>query len=112
MKKKIAIWLFKLARRLYPISVTVFEQKEILEPKVCAKAYSIDKNYIRHYKRDHHVKSMREALREIIKETLAQAKKDVLNTIESKIMKQRVYQKDGKTIIEVKVNCYVSKEEG
>lgn len=33
MKKKIAIWLFKLARRLYPISVTVFEQKEILEPK-------------------------------------------------------------------------------
>lgn len=43
MKKKIAIWLFKLARRLYPISVTVFEQKEILEPKVCAKAYSIDK---------------------------------------------------------------------
>lgn len=54
MKKKIAIWLFKLARRLYPISVTVFEQKEILEPKVCAKAYSIDKNYIRHYKRDHH----------------------------------------------------------
>lgn len=31
MKKKIAIWLFKLARRLYPISVTVFEQKEILE---------------------------------------------------------------------------------
>lgn len=45
MKKKIAIWLFKLARRLYPISVTVFEQKEILEPKVCAKAYSIDKNY-------------------------------------------------------------------
>lgn len=32
MKKKIAIWLFKLARRLYPISVTVFEQKEILEP--------------------------------------------------------------------------------
>ena len=76
MKKKIAIWLFKLARRLYPISVTVFEQKEILEPKVCAKAYSIDKNYIRHYKRDHHVKSMREALREITKETLAQAKKD------------------------------------
>lgn len=70
MKKKIAIWLFKLARRLYPISVTVFEQKEILEPKVCAKAYSIDKNYIRHYKRDHHVKSMREALREITKETL------------------------------------------
>ena len=64
MKKKIAIWLFKLARRLYPISVTVFEQKEILEPKVCAKAYRIDKNYIRHYKRDHHVKSMREALRE------------------------------------------------
>lgn len=64
MKKKIAIWLFKLDRRLYPISVTVFEQKEILEPKVCAKAYSIDKNYIRHYKRDHHVKSMREALRE------------------------------------------------
>lgn len=50
MKKKIAIWLFKLARRLYPISVTVFEQKEILEPKVCPKAYSIDKNYIRHYK--------------------------------------------------------------
>lgn len=43
MKKKIAIWLFKLARRLYPISVTVFEQKEILEPKVCAKAYRIDK---------------------------------------------------------------------
>lgn len=40
MKKKIAIWLFKLARRLYPISVTVFEQKEILEPKVCAKALS------------------------------------------------------------------------
>lgn len=105
MKKKIAIWLFKLARRLYPISVTVFEQKEILEPKVCAKAYSIDKNYIRHYKRDHHVKSMREALREITKETLAQAKKDVLNTIES-------YQKDGNTIVEVKVNCYVSKEEG
>lgn len=112
MKKKIAIWLFKLARRLYPISVTVFEQKEILEPKVCAKAYRIDKNYIRHYKRDHHVKSMREALHEITKETLAQAKKDVLNTIESKIMKQRVYQKDGDTIVEVKVNCYVSKEEG
>ena len=34
MKKKIAIWLFKLARRLYPISVTVFEQKEILEPRL------------------------------------------------------------------------------
>jgi hypothetical protein len=112
MKKKIAIWLFKLSRRLYPISVTVFEQKEVLEPKVCAKAYSIDNNYIRHYKRDYHIKSMREALREITKETLAQAKKDVLNTIESKIMKQRVYLKDGKTIVEVKVNCYVSKEEG
>ena len=55
---------------------------------------------------------MGEALREITKETLAQAKKDVLNTIESKIMKQRVYQKDGNTIVEVKVNCYVSKEEG
>jgi hypothetical protein len=33
MKKKIAIWLFKLARRLYPISVTVFEQKEILDQR-------------------------------------------------------------------------------
>lgn len=33
MKKKIAIWLFKLARRLYPISVTVFEQKEIPRAK-------------------------------------------------------------------------------
>lgn len=109
MKKKIAIWLFKLSRRLYPIRVTVFEQ---IEPKVCAKAYSIDKNYIRHYKRDHHIKSMREALREITKETLAQAKKDVLNTIESKIMKQRVFRKGGKTIVEVKVNCYVFKEEG
>ena len=112
MKKKIAIFLFKLARRLYPTCVTAFEQKETLEPKVCAKAYSIDKKYIRNYKRDHHIKSMREALREITNATLAQVKKDVFNTIEARIMKQRVYQKNGDTIVEVKVNCYVAKEEG
>lgn len=111
MKKKISIWLFKLALRLYPISVTVFEQKEIYEPKICAKAYSIDKNCIRHYKRDHQVKSMREALRELTKDSLEKAKKDVLNTIEAKLMKQRVYEKNGETIVEVKVNCYVEKDE-
>lgn len=111
MKKKIAILLFKIARKLYPISVTVFEKKEIYEPKICAKAYSIDKKHIRHYKRERNIKSMREALREITKSTLAAVKKDVLDTIESKLMKQRVYEKNGETIVEVKVNCYVSKEE-
>ena len=55
---------------------------------------------------------MREALREITNATLVQAKKDVFNTIEARIMKQRVYQKNGETIVEVKVNCYVAKEEG
>ena len=111
MKKKVAIWLFKLARKIYPIPVTVFEQEDVYEPKICAKAYSIDKNCIRHYKRNKNIKTMREALRELKKETLAEAKKDVLNTIEAKVMKQRVYERGGKTIVEVKVNCYVSKEE-
>lgn len=111
MKKKIAIWLFKLARKIYPISVTVFEQKEVYEPKICAKAYRIDKSCIRHYKRNNNIKTMREALRELKKETLAQAKKEVLSTIEAKVMKQRMYEKGGETIVEVKVNCYVSKEE-
>lgn len=111
MKKKIAIWLFEIARKLYPTYITVFEQKEVYEPKICAKAYSIDKNCIRRYRRDNHIKTMREALRELTKESLAKAKKDVLNTIEAKLMKQRVYEKNGETIVEVKVNCYVAKEE-
>lgn len=111
MKKKIAIWLFKMSRKLYPINVTVFEQQEVYEPKICRKAYSIDKKSIRLYKRENHIKSTREALRELTKESLAKAKKDVLRTIEAKLMKQRVYDKNGETIVEVKVNCYVTKEE-
>ena len=111
MKKRIALWLFMLARRLYPATVDIFEQEEKYEPKICAKAYSIDKACIRRYKREKQVKSTREALRLITKETLAQAKEDVLSTIGSRLMKQRVYQKDGKTVVEVKVNCYVIKEE-
>lgn len=111
MKKKIAIWLFKLSRKFYPTNATVFEQEEVYEPKICAKAYSIDKKCVRRYRRDNHVKSSREAKRELIKDSLAKAKKDVLCTIESKLMKQRVYEKNGETIVEVKVNCYVSKEE-
>lgn len=111
MRRKVAIWLFRLARKLYPIRVSVFERKEVYVPKVCDSAYSIDKNCIRLYKRDHHIKSTRDALRKMTKETLEQAKKDVLNTIEAKLMRQRVYEKDGKTIVEVKVNCYVNNEE-
>lgn len=110
MKKKIAILLFKLARKLYPTSVTVFEQRDIYEPKVCGKAYSIDKKCIRHYRRNHHIKSMREALRELTKESLEKAKKDVLSTIEVQLMEQRVYKKNDETIVEVRVNCYVAKE--
>lgn len=111
MKKKIALWLFMLARKLHPITIDTFEQEEKYEPKICAKAYSIDKACIRRYKREKQVKSTREALRLIAKETLAQAKEDVLSTIEKRLMKQRVYKKDGKTIVEVKVNCYVNKGE-
>lgn len=111
MKKKIAIWLFKLSRKLYPVNITVFEQQEVYEPKILAKAYSIDKNCIRRYRRDNHIKTMREALRELTKESLGKAKKDVLRTIEAKLMKQRVYEKNGETIVEVKVNCYAAKEE-
>lgn len=65
MKREIAIWLFKLARKLYPIRVSVFERKETYEPKVCGSAYSIGKNCIRHYKREHRIKSMRDALRKM-----------------------------------------------
>ena len=111
MKKKIAIGLFKLSRKLYPTNATVFEQDEVYEPKICAKAYSIDKNCVRRYRRDNHVKSSREAKRELIKESLAEAKKDVIGTIEAKLMQQHIYEKNGETIVEVKVNCYVAKEE-
>lgn len=111
MKKKIAIWLYKLSRKLYPTNATIFEQEEVYEPKICAKAYSIDKKCVRRYRRDNHVKSSREAMRELTKESLVKAKKDVLSTIEAKLMQQRIYEKNGETIVEVKVNCYVAKEE-
>ena len=111
MKKRIALWLLMLERKLHPATIDIFEQEEKYEPKVCAKAYSIDKACIRRYKRKKQVKSTREALRLLTNETLAQAKEDVLSTIEARLMKQRVYKKNGKTVVEVKVNCYVKKEE-
>lgn len=50
MKKRIALWLLMLARKLHPATIDIFEQEEKYEPKICAKAYSIDKACIRSYK--------------------------------------------------------------
>lgn len=55
---------------------------------------------------------MREAKRKVVSETIAQAKEDVLKSIEANVMEQRVYEKDGETIVEVRVNCYVKQKEG
>lgn len=54
---------------------------------------------------------MREAKRKVVCTTLAEAKSDVLKAIESDVMEQRVYEKEGETIIEVRVNCYVKQKE-
>lgn len=111
MKKKIAYLLVKIAKLLYPVQRTVFEQEDLYKPMVCGKAFSISKKVIRNYNADHGLKSMREAKRKVVSETIAQAKEDVLKSIESNVMEQRVYEKDGETIVEVRVNCYVKQKE-
>lgn len=111
MKKKIAYWLVGIARLLYPIHINVFSHKNVYKPMVCGRAYRVNKNIIRRYNQDHGLKSMREAKRKVVCTTLVEAKSDVLKAIESDVMEQRVYEKEGETIIEVRVNCYVKQKE-
>lgn len=68
------------------------------------------KKVIRSYNIDHGLKPLREAKRKVVSETIAQAKEDVLKSIESNVMEQRVYEKDGETIVEVRGNCYVEQK--
>lgn len=114
MKKKLATWLHRLASKICPSVVHTFDEEVLYEPKVCGKAYSIGKKEIKTFKKSSKFSepSTREAIRELTKDALAKAKKDVFSTIESKIMEQRIYKNGNDTVVEVKVNCYVAKKKG
>ena len=111
MRKKIAKGLLWMAQQLCPaMHVNVFERRHEYEAKVCASAYSIDRNYIRKLKKIEHIKSSREAIALAKKREMEQAKKDVFEAIEKYVMEQRTYKKGLTHVVEVRVNCYVPKE--
>lgn len=107
-KRTLAQWLVHLARKLCPEDKTIkYEDTVTYKPMVCGKAYSISKKDVKYYKIDHHENSSRVALRNLTKETLNKAKREVLDTICRQIMEESVYTENGQTIVKVKVNCYI-----
>lgn len=107
-RRTLAQWLVQLARRICPNDKTIkYEEVETYKPMVCGRAYSISKKDVKYYKIDHNESSSRVALRNLTKETLQKARKEVLDTISRKIMEESVYSENGDTIVKVKVNCYI-----
>lgn len=111
MKKKIAKFLVWVSKRITPTSeIYEFEKVHKYEPKICARAYVIDKSYVKKLRKAEHIKSSREAMKIAENRELSRAKRDVLETIEKHLMEQRTYAKGKSKVIEVRVNCYVPKE--
>lgn len=111
MRKLLSNFLVKLALKVNPKQlVDVFVETTTYEPKVCGRAYGIDKKYIKEIKKDKGIKSTREAKRFAVKKVLEQASNEVLGLIKEQIMQERIYEKGNKTIVEIRVNCYVPKE--
>lgn len=111
MRKRLSNFLVRLALKVNPKQfVDVFVEETKYEPKVCGRSYSIDKKYIKEIKKDKDLKSTREAKRFAVKEVLEQARNEVLDLIKERIMQERIYEKENKTIVEIRVNCYVPKK--
>lgn len=111
MRKKIANWLVRLAMKINPVqTIPVFEKNDVYQPKVCGSAYSISKKDIKAYKKDTGEKSTRAAVRALIRKGKAKAKHDIFDCIEACCLQERVYANGGDTVVEMKCNLYVPKE--
>lgn len=111
MRKKIANWLVRLAVKINPVqTIPVFEKNDVYQPKMCGSAYSISKKDIKAYKKDTGEKSTRAAVRALIRKGKAKAKHDIFDCIEACCLQERVYANGGDTVVEMKCNLYVPKE--
>ena len=77
----------------------------------CGSAYSIGKKDIKAYKKDTGEKSTRAAMRALIRKAENKAKQDIFYAIEKNDLQRSVYTKDGETIVELRCNLYVRKED-
>ena len=110
MKKKVSIWLVKLALKLNPLaqSYCVPEYKEY-EAKAIGAAWAVSDEDVKKYKRKHHIKGKGKARKLLINEKVLAQHNSILDKADTLIFSY-VYEKDGQTVVESRLNVYVPKK--
>lgn len=100
----------KLAIKLNPLShrYCVPEYKEY-EASSIGAAWAISDDDVREYKRKHHFKGFGKARKRLITEKVIAQHKCILDKADTLIY-SHVYEQDGQTVVESKLNVYVPKK--
>ena len=110
MKKKLSTWLVKIAMKMNPLAhENCVPQFKEYEASAIGAAWAVTDDDILKYKRKHRIKGKGKARRCLINEKVLAQHNAILNKADTLIFSQ-VYEKDGQTVIESRLNVYVPKE--